>query len=62
MTPFGVVALMLALIHDYWMPDSPGKPFFTPYGAIALGFYFGLDQITGRAIEAWDEARGKAKD
>lgn len=57
MTPFGAVALMLALIHDFWMPDSPAKPFFTPWGVVALGFYGGIDMVVGGVAEAWDKAR-----
>lgn len=57
MSVFGVVALMLALIHDYWMPDSPNKLFLTPWGTIALGFYFGLDVAVVGVVEAFK--RGK---
>ena len=59
MTPVGVVMMLRALIHDFWMPPSPARPTLWPYGAIACGFYFSLDMLAGSAIEAWNKGREK---
>lgn len=59
MSVFGAVALLLALVHDFWMPDSPHKPMFWPWGAIAFGFYVGLDVVVAGVAEAWDQVTGK---
>ena len=59
MTPFGAITLLLALIHDLFAPDNPHKPVFWPWGAVAFGFYAGLDVVAGGVAEAWDQVTGK---
>ena len=59
MSAFGAVALLLALVHDFWMPDNPHKPMFWPWGAVALGFYAGIDVVAGGVAEAWDQVTGR---
>ena len=59
MTPVGVVMMFMALIHDFWMPPSPSSPTLWPYGAIACGFYFGLDMAVAGVAEAWEKASSK---
>jgi len=51
--------LFMALVYDLWMPPSPAKPTLWPYGAIACGFYLGLDMLAASAVEAWKEGRGR---
>jgi hypothetical protein len=58
MSVFGAVALLLALVHDFWMPDDPHSPTLWPWGAIAFGFYAGIDLVAGGVAEAWDRAKG----
>ena len=59
MTPFGAVALLLALIHDLFAPDNPHQPKVGPWGAVAFGFSAGLDVVAGGVAEAWDQVTGK---
>jgi hypothetical protein len=51
--------MFMALIHDFWMPPSPSSPTLWPYGALACGFYFGLDMAVAGVAEAWEKASSK---
>ena len=55
MSPFGIGALIFALVHDLSMRSNQHDPVLWPYALIALSFYVGLDIVFAEIADALKE-------